>query len=68
MPFQAMAEPTRMLLHYGKIDFEDFVVWGREFHERREQKIYPFDKVPVMHVKLDGEATVSIAESGALAR
>ena len=57
-----------MMLHYGKIKFEDFVVWGHVFHERREKQTYPFDKVPVMHVKVDGKATVSIAESGALAR
>lgn len=57
-----------MMLHYGKIDFEDFVVWGHEFHERREKKIYPYDKVPVMHVKVDGKPALTIAESGALAR
>ena len=57
-----------MLLNYGKINFEDFVVWGHEFHERRENQIYPFNKVPLLHVKVDGKTTLRIAQSGTLAR
>ena len=68
LPFQAMAEPTRMLLHYGKINFEDFVVWGNVFYDQREKQIYPFNKVPLLHVKVDGETTLRIAQSGTLAR
>ena len=45
LPFRAMAETTRFIFRYGCVSYEDEVVWGRVFSERRLQGEYPFDKV-----------------------
>lgn len=63
LPFRAMAETTRFIFRYGKIQFEDEVVWGRVFAQRRAQGEYPFDKVPVLYI---GNST--LAQSGSIAR
>ena len=63
LPFQAMAETTRMIFAHGRVPHENLVVWGRAF--RREA--YPFGKVPCLHVAADG-ATTTVAQSGAIAR
>lgn len=63
LPFRAMAETTRFLLRYGGIKYEDEVVWGRVFAQRRAQGEYPFDKVPVLYV--NGQ---TVAQSGTIAR
>lgn len=64
LPFRAMAETTRFCLRHGGIPYEDNVVWGRTFAQRRQQGRYPFDKVPVIHV---GERP-AVAQSGTMAR
>eukprot|EP00435_Cladocopium_sp_Y103_P068306 s233_g31.t1 len=63
LPFQAMAETTRFLFRYGGVKYQDEVVWGHVFSERRRQGEYPFDKVPVLYI--DGMA---VAQSGSIAR
>lgn len=63
LPFQAMAETTRFLFRYGGVKYQDEVVWGHVFSERRREGEYPFDKVPVLYI--DGMA---VAQSGSIAR
>eukprot|EP00929_Paragymnodinium_shiwhaense_P095180 TRINITY_DN56153_c0_g1_i1.p1 TRINITY_DN56153_c0_g1~~TRINITY_DN56153_c0_g1_i1.p1 ORF type:complete len:259 (+),score=43.12 TRINITY_DN56153_c0_g1_i1:90-866(+) len=63
LPFRAMAETTRFMLRHGGVPYEDEVIWGGVFAERRARGDFPFDKVPVMLI--DG---TTIAQSGTLAR
>lgn len=79
LPFRAMAETIRFVLaHSGYVqgvDYEDEVVYGPYFSERRRAKgpggVYPFDKVPVVSVAGRGgveEQRLVIAQSASLAR
>mmetsp|Transcript_6620 Transcript_6620/g.15170 ORF Transcript_6620/g.15170 Transcript_6620/m.15170 type:complete len:259 (-) Transcript_6620:97-873(-) len=64
LPFRAMAETTRMLFAYGRIEYKDEAVWGRVFYDRRQNMDFPWGKTPVLQVP--GYRT--IAQSGALSR
>lgn len=73
LPFRAMAETTRFMLHYAGIPYEDEVVWGVYFEQQRRAGKFPFDKVPVMTVEYVQKAEkptspLTIAQSGSLAR
>mmetsp|Transcript_25773 Transcript_25773/g.47106 ORF Transcript_25773/g.47106 Transcript_25773/m.47106 type:complete len:242 (+) Transcript_25773:1-726(+) len=63
LPFRAMAETTRFMLRHGGIAYQDEVVWGHVFSQRRANGEYPFEKVPIIEV--DGRI---IAQSGSIAR
>ncbi|CAK9106944.1 Hematopoietic prostaglandin D synthase (H-PGDS) (GST class-sigma) (Glutathione S-transferase) (Glutathione-dependent PGD synthase) (Glutathione-requiring prostaglandin D synthase) (Prostaglandin-H2 D-isomerase) [Durusdinium trenchii] len=63
LPFRAMAETTRFIFRFGGISYQDEVVWGRVFADRRREGEYPFDKVPVLYI--NGRA---VAQSGSIAR
>ena len=64
LPFRAMAEPTRMILRYGGVKYEDEAVWGEHFSRLRAKKQFPFDKVPCMLVKDEGRKEWTLAQSG----
>lgn len=68
LPFRAMAETTRFILRFGGVAFQDEVVWGRVFAERRAQGAYPFDKVPILQVKRQDGSEYVVAQSGSIAR
>mmetsp|Transcript_134863 Transcript_134863/g.234443 ORF Transcript_134863/g.234443 Transcript_134863/m.234443 type:complete len:258 (-) Transcript_134863:53-826(-) len=63
LPFRAMAETTRFLLRHGDIPYQDEVVWGHTFAQRRARGDFPFDKVPVLYVN-----GAPLAQSGSMAR
>eukprot|EP00403_Amphidinium_massartii_P039488 CAMPEP_0178448124 /NCGR_PEP_ID=MMETSP0689_2-20121128/41800_1 /TAXON_ID=160604 /ORGANISM="Amphidinium massartii, Strain CS-259" /LENGTH=244 /DNA_ID=CAMNT_0020073255 /DNA_START=1 /DNA_END=735 /DNA_ORIENTATION=+ len=63
LPFRAMAETTRFMLRHGNIAYQDEVVWGTVFANRRARGEYPFEKVPIMDI--DGRI---VAQSGSIAR
>eukprot|EP00933_Yihiella_yeosuensis_P034711 TRINITY_DN28187_c0_g1_i1.p1 TRINITY_DN28187_c0_g1~~TRINITY_DN28187_c0_g1_i1.p1 ORF type:complete len:262 (-),score=36.09 TRINITY_DN28187_c0_g1_i1:48-800(-) len=63
LPFRAMAETTRFMFRYGGIPYQDELVWGRVFSERRAKGEYPFDKVPVLYIN-----GLTVAQSGSIAR
>eukprot|EP00913_Durusdinium_trenchii_P029528 g27680.t1 len=41
---------TRFIFRFGGISYQDEVVWGRVFADRRREGEYPFDKVPVLYI------------------
>jgi glutathione S-transferase len=65
IPSRARAEPIRMLLAYGKIQFEDVVIpfngWPKE---KRDRTRFPFAQVPTMQLP----SGTAIAQTSALIR
>ena len=44
------AEVTRLLLHYGKVEFEDERLDKEGFGKLRETGVLPFQQLPVLHI------------------
>eukprot|EP00747_Dinoflagellata_sp_TGD_P220215 gnl/TRDRNA2_/TRDRNA2_92210_c0_seq1.p1 gnl/TRDRNA2_/TRDRNA2_92210_c0~~gnl/TRDRNA2_/TRDRNA2_92210_c0_seq1.p1 ORF type:complete len:271 (-),score=49.93 gnl/TRDRNA2_/TRDRNA2_92210_c0_seq1:2-742(-) len=63
LPFRAMAETARFMLHDAGIPYKDEVLWGQGFWHLKVNSELPFDKLPVLDI--DGRR---IAQSGAICR
>jgi len=63
LPFRAMAEPTRFMLHFANIPYTDELIWGPAFQREKALDGFPFDKTPILEI--DGQR---IAQSGSISR
>jgi len=63
LPFRAMAEPTRFMLHFANIPYTDELIWGPAFQREKALDGFPFDKTPILEI--DGQR---LAQSGSISR
>mmetsp|Transcript_6671 Transcript_6671/g.14454 ORF Transcript_6671/g.14454 Transcript_6671/m.14454 type:complete len:189 (+) Transcript_6671:142-708(+) len=65
LPVRARGEPIRMLLAYGKIQYEDVVIgWEQWPEQKTDAYLFPFGQTPSMEIA----PNTVVAQSGAIIR